>query len=64
MLDKETQAQPAPTVSMRVMEAFVEAVKAEPDMAAVAARLHAALIEKDDLSEAALQAAIFEGDAS
>lgn len=62
MTDTETLQEDEKTLSVvdRVLTAFITAVAAEDGYGEIASRLKATLLNKRDLSEAALERALFE----
>jgi hypothetical protein len=49
----------ARSVAERILQAFIKALAAEPDLEAVAARMKTEIIDKEGRSEAALRRALF-----
>lgn len=64
MAEKEHKDEVNQSVANRVLSAFIAAVAEDKDLAEVAPRLKAALLDTDNLKEDALRKALFgEGDA-
>ena len=58
----ESNQSKIPSVSARVLEAFVDAVGEYPELAEVAERLRQTVLANNNLSEAGLRTALFGGD--